>query len=530
MFGWFACLPRTRESDVLKRGLVVYGLVAAGLAAWHNSFSGAFVLDDQSDILGNPAIQKLWPPDLLFGWPPPIQRPVTMLTFAANHALGGLDVWGWHAVSLLIHVLAGLALFGLVRRTLRRHAGADPAAPEGAAGAVALLWMVHPLQTESVTYLVQRAESLAGLCHFFVLYAALRAHESRRGGWWAAAAAGACLAGVLAKESMAVAPLAVALYDRGFLFPSFRRAFRERWKFYMALAASWLVLAALLIAGPHNYAGFGNAKFAVLEYVRTQPGVILHYLRLCFWPNPLMLDYGWPVARTAGEIVPGVLVVGGLLALLLRSFRSHPRIGATGLWGFLALAPSSSVLPLRDMEFEHRMYLPLAAVVALAVLGASRAIGRLRWPAGRLQLLKSGLVLGVAAVLGVLTIARNADYHTAVGMYRDMVAKRPMSVRGHHNLATALSEEGKLDEALAEIRKTVEIMPDYAEGYFNLGVILSRLGRTREAIAAYRKSLALKPAYGYSAVNLVILLRKEGREKEAASVILKYREAVGEGR
>jgi len=274
-----------------RHRLIVLGLVVAGVAVYLNSFHGAFVLDDQSDIIGNLAIRQLWPVNGILGWPPPIQRPVAMLTFAANYAWGGLHMGGYHAVNLLMHLLAGLVLYGLVRRTLLLHAGRKIPAPEATAGAIALLWLVHPLQTESVTYIIQRAESFAGFCHFLVLYACLRAVRGRQGGWGVVAVT-ACLVGMGVKESMVVAPLAVILYDRGFRYKSFGEAILERWKLYAWLASTWLVLVALLWAGPPQYAGLGNARFTLFEYIRTQPGVILHYLGLCIWPNSLLLSGG----------------------------------------------------------------------------------------------------------------------------------------------------------------------------------------------------------------------------------------------
>lgn len=511
----------------VSRYLVIGGLIAGALWAWHNSLNGVFVLDDQSDIVNNPAIRALCPPAGVIGWPPPAQRPVTMLSFAANYYVHGLSVRGYHAVNLAIHLLAGLLLFGLVRRTLLLFPPVKGLNPAGIGGAVALLWLVHPLQTESVTYVIQRAESLAGLFHLLALYSALRAFGPGKRYWWSALAVMSCIVGVGAKESMAVAPLAVILFDRGFIYGSFRHAFRERWKLYSGMALSWAVLAVLLVSGPNYYAGLDNARYTLSEYIRTQPGVILHYLGLCLWPHPLVLDYGWPVARTAGEIIPGAVVVGALLGFLVIKFRSHPWACAVGLWGFLALAPSSSIFPLRDMTVEHRMYLPLASVVILSVVGVSVAISRLVSPrsAGWLKL---GLLAAVSVPLMVMTENRNAVYGSAVRMYGEIVADRPLSVRGHHNLAFALAGEGRMDEALVHIRKAVDIMPDYAEGYYNLGYILSTLGRKGEAERAYRRALEIKPYYQHPAMKLAGLLRARDRGDEAGEVMRRMQAALVE--
>jgi len=503
--------------------MVMAGLVTCTLAAWYNCFNGVFVLDDQSGIVANPAIRQIWPLGGIFGWPPPVKRPLTELSLAVNYFLGGLSTWGYHAVNLALHLVGGLLLFGLVRRTLLLASPRKGFSPEAIAGASALLWLVHPLQTESVTYVIQRAEVLAGMFHLLVLYSALRAYALGNRNWWRGLAVLSCLLGVGAKESMFVAPLAVLLFDRGFLYPSFRLAFRERWPLYSGLVFSWVVLGALLVAGPRYEGALGNATHTVLEYARTQPAVILHYLRLCVWPSPLILDYEWRVAGwTIPELLPGFLVVGGLLVFLLAKYRVYPRACSVGLWGYLVLAPSSSVFPLSDLAFEHRMYLPLAAVVILAVTGVS-------WSAGKLMVKPAGERLGlvllaiVAVLLMAATARRNSVYGNAIGMYEDLVSRRPNSVRGHHNLSTSLAAEGRYGDALPHIRRTVEIFPVYKEGYFNLGYILYRLGRKEEAMRAYRKALAISPTYQAPAVNLAIMLRARGRFAEADAIILRLK-------
>ena len=154
-------------------------IAAAGLLAYADSFRGVFMLDDFLSIVENPHLRRLWP--LWDVWKTPMEstlagRPVAQWTFALNYAAGKLDVWGYHAGNLLVHLCAALVLYGLLRRTfltapLRGRYGG---VATGLAGVIALLWTVHPLQTQSVTYLVQRAEALMGLCYLLTLYAVVR--------------------------------------------------------------------------------------------------------------------------------------------------------------------------------------------------------------------------------------------------------------------------------------------------------------------------------------------------------------------
>ena len=287
--------------------------VLATAAAYLNSFNGPFIFDDIESIPHNRTIRQM---DTALS-PPNAEgitvqgRPILNLSLAVNYALGGTDVWGYHVFNLAIHVLAALALFGIVRRTLLLPSMRDrfgPAAPY-LAGAVAMLWALHPLRTESVTYVVQRAESLMGLFYLATLYCAIRSSLSGRpsGRWrrWPPAALG-----MATKEVMVTAPVIVLLYDRTFLSGSFREAIRKRWGLYAALTACWAVLVCLMVhAGNRGgTAGFGAGD--VLDgwsYARTQCWAILKYLLLTLWPNGLCLDYGSSIRATLWQIVPGGL-------------------------------------------------------------------------------------------------------------------------------------------------------------------------------------------------------------------------------
>jgi tetratricopeptide (TPR) repeat protein len=339
---------------------------------------------------------------------------------------------------------------------------------------------------------------MMGLFYLLALYAAVRCGTSERAGRWAAATVAATLLALGCKEVAVSIPITVLLYDRAFLAGSFREAWRRRWGMYMGLAAAWLLFGVLLVcsSGRSHWAGYG-LPVTWIEYARTQFGVILHYLRLTFWPSPLVLDYHWPVARTAGEILPGAAAIGGLAAATAYALIRWPKWGFVGAWFFLILAPTSSVFPLRDLAFEHRMYLPLAAVVTSVVMGG--------WAAGQwlvrrrmislpaLQAVGGVLVTCAGVALAILTFERNADYRSDVSIWQDVVAKVPGNARAHNNLGTALAKYGRLEDAIAHCRTAVAKCPDYAEAHGNLGLALARGGYVDEAIAQYRQALKIKP-------------------------------------
>ena len=502
-------------------------LVVAVTAAYGNSFHGPFIFDDNCAIAENPSIRHLWswqvltPPPETFT---PLGRPALNISLAINYALGGLNVEGYHAVNLAIHILAALALLGLVRRTLLLPtlAARFGSASTGLALAVALLWAIHPLQTESVTYIVQRAEALVGLFYLLMFYCFVRGATSARGfdlahpalsmvegrgKVWYAAAVGACALGMASKEVMVSAPLVALLYDRVFISGSFKESLRRRWRWYLALAATWALLGLLVYQslGRGGSAGFGLGMTA-WEYARTQFGCIIHYLRLAFWPSPLVQDYGIGTVSEAADIVPYAIGVGLLLAATAVALGRHPKWGFLGVWFFAILAPTSSIVPLvGQTEAEHRMYLPLAAVVALVVLAAYAALegpGRrsakkdAAAPRGFSPLAGAvavALVLAVAAALGWGTYQRNEVYQSALAISDDTVAKCPLNYRAYNNRGLAYDGKGQYDAAIKDYDKALSLKPDSARTYYNRGVAYRNKGQNDAAIKDYDKALSLKP-------------------------------------
>jgi protein O-mannosyl-transferase len=511
-------------------------ILLAAVAAYHNSLAAPFVLDDAGWINENLSIRHLWPI-----WPvlfPPDAaafggRPVVSLTLAINRALGGANVWDFHATNLAIHVLTAWLLFGVVRRTLMlpclRHKFGSAATP--LALVATILWTIHPLQTEAVTYVIQRTEALVGLFYLLVLYCVVRGATANRPTPWYLAATLASVLGMATKEVMVTAPVVVLFYDRAFLAGSFGEAWRRRYGLYLALAATWAVVAALLIStGFHGgTTGFAVRKFTCWSYLLTQPGVIVHYLWLTLWPAGLCLDYNWPAARTLGEVVwPGILVVG-LLGLTAWALVKRPKWGYCGVWFFAILAPTSSFVPIQDAAFEHRMYLPLAAVVTGAVVSVFLAGQNLvRRQAVSLQaaaIAGGGLAVAVGIALGIATFQRNADYRDEMSICEDTVAKAPNNARALCNLGCVLAGNGRSDEAFTLFEKAAKVEPDYAEAHCNIGPGLVHLGRVDEAIAHYRKAIELKPRFAAAYYNLGLVLADRGQHDEAISLYNKALEA-----
>jgi tetratricopeptide (TPR) repeat protein len=489
-------------------------IAIAALAAYHNSFSGPFILDDAWNIEANPSIRHLWPPGPVLSPPPELGvggRPVYNASFALNTALNGNRVGGYHAVNLAIHILAGLALFGVLRRTLR-----DGVAP---AFAAALLWTVHPVLTGAVTYISERSELLMALFYLLTLYGFIRYAQPEKvelhpppkrpadSRGWAILSIGACLLGMGSKEVMVTAPLAVLLYDRTFVAGTFGGALRRRRGYYLGLASTWLLLGALMAGTSGRRIGFGHGVGA-WTYALTECGVVVRYLGLALWPRPLVLDYDLPLAHGIADVWPSAAVLVALAAAaawaLFGPARRRPGVQAAGFAGvffFLTLAPTSSFIPVGAQPMaENRMYLPLAAIVALGLIGA-RALPRR---------LTAVAVAGLAAGLGVLTVRRNAVYSSGLSIWSDTVAKCPGSARAHANLGAALYRAGRKAEALAQVAEAARRNPGDPLTHLMLGNLLAEAGREGDAALQYREALRLDPGLQSAAERLSALSGDNG--------------------
>jgi tetratricopeptide (TPR) repeat protein len=464
-------------------------LLLAATVAYVPSLTAPFIFDDLASIRDNPTLRSLWPPGPVLS-PPHADgatvggRPLLNLTLALNHAIGGTETCSYHVANLLIHIAAGLALLGILRRALAA-AGVAGARREPVAFCTALLWTLHPLQTESVTYVVQRAESLAGLLYLLTLYAFLRSAATARPLGWQIASVAACLLGVATKEIVATAPAMVLLFDRALAAGSFRAALRTRAPYYAALAATWIVLGALVAstAGRGGTAGLG-VGVTPWEYLLSQPLALARYLGLAAWPFPLVLDHGGTLAYGgAVEAAACAALALGLGAATVFAVARAPRAGLVGAWFFVTLAPSSSVVPLLDTMFAHRMYLALAAPLLLLALGTAHALGPRARPA----------LLAAAAAAGLLTLARNILHRDDAALWAHNAAHTPGNARAHFQLAGVLAARGQSDAAIARYRTAIALRPAYIEARHNLGATLLRAGRVLDAIVELEGALRLHP-------------------------------------
>lgn len=514
-----------------KVWFLAFLLIGAGLAVYAGSLNVPFLLDDIPHILENPKIHSLLPLSKFFGASQ--GRPLVTLSLALNYALGGFDVQGYHVFNTILHLLAGLLLFGIFRRTL-----CVPPWPEGLRQRAlplsffaAVLWLLHPLHTQAVTYIIQRAESMMGLFYLLALYSFIRSRDLSQANFWKLLSVTACWLGMVTKQVMVTAPLTILLYDRIFMANSWKEIIHRRKFYYAGLVLTWLLLlkgGLLEVLGLSESsrvaesAGFGLKQVTPFQYFLTQSGVILHYLRLAYWPVGLSFDYSdWPWAQSLTDVaLPLFLVMFFLLATAVALWR-WPYWGFWGVWFFLILAPTSSFFPLADPAFEYRMYLPLAGVLFLTVTGAYHlTLNRVRGTAGQGNLLKfvsyllGGTALIAALLLAFLTVFRNQVYASEMRLWEDVLEKRPHNSRAHDLLGITLARQGKINKALEHFNMALRLDPDYAQAHANAAVALATQGRMAEAVKHFERALELKPSSPEVHTNYGAALIRQGHIEE----------------
>ena len=469
------------------RSLASLALAALALGLYAGTLDAPFVFDDTPSIEENPNLEQLWPLSVSMGAPPGAGssgRPLVSLSLAVNHALGGREVLGYHLFNIATLALGAIVLFGLARRTLLAtelspHAG-------GLALATAIVWTVHPLHTDTLNHVIYRNGSMMALFYLLTLYAVVRGGEEGAARTWSALAVVAAAAAMACKEVAVSLPLVALALDRQLHAGSFARALRLRPRLYAGLAATWGLLALCVWSGDRgDSVGFGHTEVIDgVDSLRTQLVALGTYLRLAVTGGPLVFDYhGQEVVRSWGSVGLQALVLGALLVIGLVGLVRRSLSGLLVLTTLAILAPTSSFIPLAgELIGEHRMYLPLAPLVGLAVVGTYRLLPQGLRPIGPLALLLVALPLGRATVL------RNADYESRVTLWTDTVEKRPDNERAWNHLGLALKNEGRLDEAVEAFRRAVALDPDHAKARYNLGGALFARGDRREGAIEFERA------------------------------------------
>ena len=529
-------------------------LVTLGCLVYANTFQTPFIFDDNSTIKENPSIRMTeisWDDFSAAVSGRGRNRPVSTISFAINYYFGQYSLPGYHLVNIIVHIVSGILLFFFLKTTLKissRHnllaIELDQARISTLSGLAALLWLVNPVQTQSVTYIVQRTNSMAAM--FFMLamflYAKGRlahrnsgqvvAHQttggiqrkpSHRYYFWYL---GCIFAGILAlgsKENAASLPFFILLYE---------------WYFFQDLSKKWLKEKLIFVAAPVVLIGiiilwihlgtdplekikslrdFSEGQFTLGQRLLTQTRVVIYYLSLIIWPHPsrLNLDYDFPLSYSFIEPLTTLPSLTGIIGLIILAgfLAKKQRLLSFCLWWFLGnLVIESSIIPLAII-FEHRLYLPSMLIFLLLVIVLFQYV-KPRW-------LPVALSAASIAVSAYWTYERNSVWRDPISLWSDCIRKSPQKSRPYANLANALKERKLTAEALQNYRKSLQLNPNHFEAHNNLGVLLEEQSSTNEAIKHYRKAIELSPNFANAHNNLGSAYHQQGQWDEAEKQIRK---------
>jgi protein O-mannosyl-transferase len=528
-------------------------IALVALLAYSNTFQSPFQWDEEDFIVQNPIVRDLdyfASPLKAKGIDPDYEiflrtRYVGYLTFALNYRIHGFDVLGYHIVNVAIHILNALLVYLLVQltfqtpflkeTTLRNHSG--PIALFSA-----LLFVSHPVQTEAVTYIFQRHASFVTLFYIgsLVCYILWRLEGERKevSKWKRVSIYGlsllSCLLAMRTKENAFTLPIILFLYEYFFFEGSIPSRVIPLLPFLLTL----VIVPFTLLGGQRS---LGQMMDRILDpsslltkgvaketYLLTQFRVIVTYLRLLLIPANQNLDYdyllfsSWMTPEVLASLLLHLALLGMAITLFLK-FKSTLRdwrvISFGIVWFYVTLSVESSIIPLKMMICEYRIYLPslgfFVAVVSVIFLGVARYGGT----SGRVRKYVMVLLACVVGLFTVLTFARNSLWADRVGLWEDTARKSPANARARYNFGLALARQARFDEATKEFQATLNLNPQEAKAHLNLGLIYDRQNRPEDALRELQMALELEPNNAKIYYNLGVTLARWGRADEAKKAL-----------
>jgi tetratricopeptide (TPR) repeat protein len=435
-------------------------------------------------------------------------RPVLMFTYWVNAALSGSDTFSYNAVNVMFHCCTTALVFLIVRR-LVEWAGVMDSRRDLLAGFAAAIFLLHPIQTESVAYLAGRSEAVSVMLAYAAFTAFL--YRSQAGLSWAASTPvlSLFLLALFSKEHIIALPLLFLLTDYWWNPGSEWKVIRGNWRLYVSMAAGAAVGVEFFwkIMLESQSAGFALKDLPWYQYLFTQFRALLVYPRLFLLPVNQDLDWDFPFSRTLldhGAVV-GLVVLAALARAAFYYRRRFP-LATYGFFVYLVLmAPTSSVLPIRDPLAERRLYFSMLGLLLIVV----DVLARIRMERRTLS-----YTCAAAALLAAFaTHARAALWGNPVALWEDTARKSPDKARTHFQLALAYSDAQRYDAAVAEFEKTALIdKPDY-NLLVDWGLAFDDMNRPDDALAKLRQAAALEPtAHVYSQIGMIYAKRQQYSE------------------
>ena len=553
----FNSQTRSRFSFIKVDLLLLFILVVTVLVVYSISIKGPYVFDDTFNIRDNPNIRLT---NLKFNGiikagfeSPSPHRPVANISFALNYYFNRNDTTGYHFINILMHILTGIILFYLIKATLRLlnarnsdsgfetyiTAEKQNLSIQNSNNAnistslrsldttsneilfisffTTFIWLVHPLQTQTVSYIVQRMNCMAAMFYILSLLLYVKARLSNSKGKKLVLFLGCILSGILSlgsKEIAATLPFFIFLYE-WYFFQEVNLEWLKRNSIYLFC---FLFIVALLIffyMDGHPIerilSTYSHRDFTLLQRVLTEFRVVIYYISLIIFPHPKRLNllFDFPISHSFHDPITtfiSFLAIAGMLVTAILLAKRERLLSFCILWFLGNLVIESSVIGL-EIIFEHRVYLPSMFFILIVVSLVYRFVSSKR--------IVSILLCSVVIICSVWTYQRNIVWSNDVILWEDCVKKSPRKPRQHYNLGVVLAQKGKIDDAIKHYNKAIEIKPDYVDAYYNLGNALVRKGDADVAIYNYRKALQINPDFFKAYYNIARILSNQGKTDEA---------------
>jgi protein O-mannosyl-transferase len=508
-------------------------IILAGIIVYSNSFDCTFHLDDRNNIQEKPLIQNLSNFTNINFWLHPA-RQIAYLSFAINYHYNKLDVFGYHLINIIFHIITGIFTFFLIKLMLKKNNSKDEKFNNNKnwiALFSALLFIVHPLQTQAITYIVQRMASMAAMFYIISIYfyAIGRIEHSQKNNtlkaltFYVLALISGFMA-VMTKENSATFPFAMLLFEFFFIRDKKNKIYKNyiiiSFLTIIGICILYLLLnPTILTSGASEGINISGIDYLINEFV-----VIVRYLQLIVLPVNQSADYGnvnygFPFVKSFWrfDIIGCLSLLVGLIVLAIYLYKKNKILSFSIFWFFLTLSVESSIIPIADPMFEHRMYLPMLGVGLLLVSSLFLILNKLR------PIFVFSFLSVIVITMGITCYSRNEIWKNDLSLWSDVINKTPYNARGWHNKGWTLEELGKNEEAIQYFDKAILLKPDYFSAWYNKGLVYKRLGKYDEAIKYYDEAIKIKPDFDEAWNNKGTALYNLKRNEEALKC---YSEAI----
>ncbi len=512
--------------DNTKNILVIITIIILTSLSYFNTLNNSFVYDDNTYVVENRQIRSASniPKAFISSYPPDskgqgLYRPMVTISYIFDYAIWGLNPKGFHLANIIFHILTSIIAYLLALEIIKTR---WPSAVVG------IVFALHPVHTEAVTWVVGRAEVMAGLFYFlsFLLYIKDGESASLKNRLFIASIVSYFLA-LLSKEIAITLPILLFVYDYFFVqrqkSTEIIELLKRRYLYFIILTFIYIIIrfAVLGSFGPQKNLSFA-ADAGFYERLLTIIVVIGYYIRLLFLPFNLTVDYVFPKIASIGLpviIYGGVLLVSIAIAVLL--YKRSKRLSFSILIFFVTILPVSNIMPIGELIAERFLYIPLISFALL--IGISADYFFIRFPSRFLRIIISIPLILLALFYSLLTISRNYDWRDAFTLWKATIYIMPASSIAHNNLGVEYVKKEDYVDAIKEYKKAIELSSKYSHALTNLGDVYLKIGLIDEAIDFYKKAIDAEPDYAIAYNNLGFAYFEKGLYKEALS---EYKKAI----